>query len=395
MSTPKSKIKKKEAPIHIVIPDTNILWHQDKSYVADPDFDNFWESNKSLLPMELAIPEVVIGELNFQQATSATKQFVKISEALKDLSAIVAAPHKTKLTQQEIKVQVEGKINRWLKSKSATSLATPINPARWLQLIQSAIWRQPPFTYDPKNPDVEKGFRDALILETVVEAANQALAAGKNIVFLCKDQLLRTTAVEALEKNNNALCFESLKDFEGYIKLTQEQLTSSFVTAIQNRARQRFFSKSDPKCFYTSKDVNAQIIQKFGDQLQPPHSSNSLRTGLLSLGEVKWELVLAKNWIGSTTFEKLVQPRRYWWTTKVTLSRLFREYSVSDSGVRIELQNECILLLMVDVKWSADVKADGRFLDADINQIDLQQNSVEAATPELLKRWGLASGSVN
>jgi hypothetical protein len=70
------KIRRKPPPQHLVIVDTNILWDKDKKLPVSPAFDAFWGKNSPLLPMTLHVPHVVMGELHFQQTTSALKSLV-------------------------------------------------------------------------------------------------------------------------------------------------------------------------------------------------------------------------------------------------------------------------------------------------------------------------------
>jgi hypothetical protein len=67
-------VRKEEVPPHIVIPDTNVLWNKDKSVAVNPEFDEFWEEFSSKSNLELIIPDVVKGELLFQQSSSSKAQ---------------------------------------------------------------------------------------------------------------------------------------------------------------------------------------------------------------------------------------------------------------------------------------------------------------------------------
>src|SRR5262249_13559025 len=63
------KILKGKPLPHVLIADTSILWHKDKGPAVNPDFDTFWAAHKQLVKLELVLPEVVRGELLFQQVT--------------------------------------------------------------------------------------------------------------------------------------------------------------------------------------------------------------------------------------------------------------------------------------------------------------------------------------
>jgi len=49
------RMKKKDVPPHIVIPDTSVLWHRDKTHIVDPAFDEFWKANSKEFHLELVV----------------------------------------------------------------------------------------------------------------------------------------------------------------------------------------------------------------------------------------------------------------------------------------------------------------------------------------------------
>lgn len=71
------KILKGKPVPHVVIVDTNILWFEDKTPAANPDFDKFWADHQALVQLELMIPEVVRGELLFQQVYPAQRFLIR------------------------------------------------------------------------------------------------------------------------------------------------------------------------------------------------------------------------------------------------------------------------------------------------------------------------------
>jgi hypothetical protein len=83
-----SKIRRRSPNPHIVVCDTSILWHEDKARVVNPIFDEFWQKHSQAFPMELVIPDVVRGELLFQQTTSALKSLAKASTTFAELSQV-------------------------------------------------------------------------------------------------------------------------------------------------------------------------------------------------------------------------------------------------------------------------------------------------------------------
>lgn len=384
------KIKLEPVPKHIVIPDTNILWDKDKKNAVASDFEQFWQRSSSVIPLKLVIPEVVLGELQFQQATSGIKCATSISEQMSELTGITQKKYEINLDHARIRKQVGEKLKKWVASRAGTIFSTPLTTINWGQLHEDAIWRNPPFTFDPKDKDNEKGFRDALILETVCAICEDNIGFGINIVFLCNDHLLRKTT-EVRQKNNKALLtFESILDFESYIKLTQESLADKFVKSIQAHARSKFYSPNDKACIYFRDNIRQAINEKFAADLRSPIEP-ARSAGLLGIMPTpNWSIIDERWWVNATRFDELVRPREYHWISRVTSARLLVGPPVGNGLIigRSSIQEE-IEVIGFDVRWKANVKADGRFHDITVLDIIKSELSQNPASDELLNQWRL------
>lgn len=384
------KVKLEPVPDHIVVPDTNILWDKDKKNAVCPDFDQFWSRSSSVIPLKLFVPEVVLGELQFQQATSAIKCATTVSDQMTELSGITQKKYEPRLDHTTIRKQVGEKLKKWVASHGGQIITVPIASINWNQVIEDAIWRNPPFTFDPKDKDNEKGFRDALILETVCGICDSNKGASANIVFLCNDRLLRKSA-ETRQKHNKALLtFESISDFESYIKLTQQSLTDKFVKSIQTHARSKFYAPDDKTAIYFRENIRRTINEKFAADLttaiEPPRP-----TGLLGLSPpTNWSVTDERWWINATRFDELVRPREYHWLSRVTIARLLLGAPVG-GGLSLAFSpiREEVKVIGFDVKWKANVKADGRFHDISVIDIIKAETRQEPASDELLNQWRL------
>ena len=389
-----TKIKRDSPPIHEVVVDTNILWDKNKKNAASPEFDLFWKSSLSLIPLQLRVPEVVFGELHFQQTTSANKLCSIVKEGLIELSGIAEFNYAPKVEEQKVKVQVGQKINKWLKALGGTVVTTPFGLINWSELIENAIWRKPPFTFDPKEKDSEKGFRDALILETVVSIAKSSNSKNHTTIFLSNDFLLRTTAEARLKGDKTFLAFESISDFQSYIQLTQQELTDKFVKSIQGRARTKFYTVNDRESLYLKEDLRQQIRNKFNDDLDvlPTSTGVSALARLIDPASAQTlKKVAEKWWVNATQFELLVGDREFHWSTKVTVAQLYEGISPGVGGLlATALPPESkIKLAEFNVKWTANVKTDGRFHDTTVLSISKNPYKVEPTTEESTSRWKL------
>ena len=386
------KVRRNPPPQHLVVVDTNILWDKDKKLSVSPAFDAFWGKNSPLLPMTLHVPQVVLGELHFQQTTSALKALGIITEAFKDLAGITQASYDHKCKEATIRNQVRAKLDRWLKSVGGTELTTPVGHIDWAAVVEGAIWRLSPFMFDPKDQKNEKGFRDAVILETVAHACITA-KSDKLVIFVCNDYLLRTTAESRLKASNKFLAFESLADFESYIHLTQQRFTNDFVKSIQSHARSKFFLKGDSNCIYHKNDIGKRILTEFGSELDFKDQTKGT-LGLLAqaIGTTTptTKLTNQKFWIGSTQFAKVEGEREFHWTSRVDLVQLFE---TENSGRLLESAMPIVRRVQInsfDVIWKAKVKADGRFHNIEVIVLEKAQSQSLEATDELVEKYRLA-----
>lgn len=379
-------IRKPPTPVHGVLVDTSILFCEDKAPAVDPDFDKCWDQHPQLGQLELIVPEVVQSELLFQQTTSAVKAREDVIKQTARISDITAGNHHHRLDEATIRDQIGRKFDRWLVSRAGTCVMTPTDRIKWNELIENAVWRKAPFEFDSKNKDNEKGFRDALILETVVDYV-QSDSRQVSFLFLCADGLLCNSAKVRLAGDSRFSCLESLEDFASFLKLVDEKLNGVFVRGILSRASERFFSKGDQFCLYNRDKIHNRILTDFKAEFEDPGAR--MKSGYFSLTPPgvpnTWQPADSGHfWITSAAFANLVRPREYHWTSTITV---VRPYLGSDSSYSLfapagapPRQEEWILILPFIVSWKAAVKSDGRFHDLAVTNVELKNRAFRAVT---------------
>jgi len=393
-----SRIRKTKPKPHVVLVDTSVLWHEDKSHPANPAFDELWVNTKGSLDANLVVPEVVYQEILFQQTTSAVKLLGKATEAFHGISSIARRPFGHRVTAARIKLQIRNKLDKWVADKKAYVRPVPCATIDWPRFVERALWREPPFTFDPKDR-TEKGFRDALILETLVEYC-RAERGDVVIVFICGDNLLRTAAEKALKDDRRCLFYESADDFASYVKLTKERLTQRFIKLILPRATRKFYRQADQTCLYVKEGLRDKLNAERTHYLEDPEIANPTtvdttgswgRRGRLRTS-ARWDEVgQGKYWIGAAQFSRLDEASTYHWISIVTYVRLYRSHTDAElteliPGFQPELR---VLMLPFYVTWRARVTGDGRFHDVGLAGIELKGSSFLTPTEEQVERYGL------
>jgi hypothetical protein len=343
--------------------------------------------------MELLIPATVHGELLFQQSTSAIKALGDANKAFDKTSSIAATVYRHRVTIPSIKRNVQRKLDKWIADKHAIVRPVPHAAIDWPSLIEKATWREPPFTYDPKDRVNEKGFRDALILETLVEYSKSE-TRDMAIVFLCGDNLLRTTAQKALKDDKRCMFYQSLDDFASYIMLTQERLTNHFINLLLSRATEKFFKQNNENCLYFKARLREKFDADYKEYFDNPENAEPSVTGLLGalLPAAKWAPSQGgRYWIGNAKFARLEGRNTYHWLNPITHVRLYAKQQEPAHLLYPVLENERVLILSIEVSWRANVKADGRFHDVAVESIELKASSFSPPTEEQVKRYRLGS----
>jgi len=381
------KIIKPNPPEHLVIPDTNILWHDDKSHVVNPDFEVFWADNSPTFPMKLIIPSVVRGELLYQQTTSALKLLSKVNIGLEDITSITQKPYSHRVTEQRIQKEVEGRFDLWIQGKQAEIYATPVNEIDWTKVIDDSIWRQLPFTPDAKNPKNEKGFRDYMILETLCSAC-KFYSDDVNIAFICGDYALRRAAEERLGSIDSFSCYESLEGFRSFIELTRKNLTERFVKSIMSRAAIKFHNEKERGGLIYIDGFYERLRAEFKDDIENPKHDDPF-LGLMSPSTGSWKNIGNEQaWVTRPQFLSLEGSSEYHWTSKVTYARLYERDNARLASLPTEGERR-LLILSIDVHWKANVRADGRFFECNIVNYKKINYTFEPPTDEQLDRYGL------
>lgn len=421
----KAKIK---ATTHIAILDTSILWTDDPAYLVDPEFEDFWNTFSKNNKINLYIPEMVKGELLFQLSRPALNSINKITSSMANISGITGKQYRHNITIEEINVLIEKRFDKWLSAKNGKVVSTPIGRIDWKEVVRMSIWRLPPFEEKKARKYIEeKGFRDAIILETVVDLCRQE-RKPYDISFICRDAVLRDATNERLRDNPRFSSYGSINDFQSYLKLVNEQLKDEFIKLILNKASEKFFKVGDSDSYFYSKGIKNQILQEYKTYFEDPLLS--LRAGILDsfvtgstpdpgvisvpipgttvmpggipdqggytyISEAvgisnpveKWEPISGgRFFIGNPGFDKQKESY-YYWKSKIAYHREYM--NKSGPALLTAYTSNNVLFLSFVVGWKTKVARDGKFLDFKLIGIDMIENYFKPLTDALKEKYGL------
>jgi len=385
----KTRHAKRTPPEHLVVVDSSVLWHSDKSHVVSPEFEPLWLELGEIADLTLGIPAVVRGELLYQHTTSALRTLARMQDELGKLSATTGAKQRSLATEQVVRDQVQARLDTWIARLNYRVLPTPIQSIDWAAIVDGAVWRTPPFTQD-KSADVEKGFRDAMILETVVSTLG--LTAVPRIAFICGDKLLARATSERSGAEPRFSVHDSMTAFGSSLRLAQETLTDQFVKSIVAHATTFFFERGASGTLYYAASVKDRIEKEFSQSLEV----NELGAGLLhSIAPERthsaWRPIGQRRVrIGTAQFLRIDDSERFHWRSPITLVRAFERQRPENTFARaFGHYEQNLLTVRVDVNWSADVSAAGKFSNGSVGAIAQGSRQFKVATLDLIEKYDL------
>lgn len=359
---------------HIIIPDTTILWQKEKSVVVNDEFLKLWGSNASKLGLELIVPEVVKGELIFQQFNSAIKSFHKAKDSLKELNSVTNSDTTLAINANKIRIDVEKRFDDWLKTLNGKIEKTPLDKINWSLIQSRSIWHELPFKKEngkksneekERGRDDDGGFRDLLIAETAFEFAKREKSS--QISFITSDQTQYDYVKERCIALNNFSIHNSLDEFISHINLIHENIAKESADQILDLVKHEFFRTTDTSSsFFLESGIPEIINKKYSEYLTLPIEI----TGISNLLDPMPNWIPNPNYkwvVGSTSFVKK-EEEKYQWRSIVKYRRQFesKAYSLLTNNVVTSIK---ILTSQFEVFWTTDVGRDNKINSSTLDEI--------------------------
>ena len=227
----------------VVLVDTNSCWTNEEDLtrveLAPVAFESKWRELAAGDDVTLMFPQVVIGELTYQKTRHLLKAYLdgrtniaKVQAAL-GLSA-TAVPESTR---EQFADLVQHKLRAALYAlPRALIVLTPTAEvgARIGDIIDAAVQRKPPFDTGKS----EKGFRDAVILETVRSV--QQAHPHTDVALITEDKRLILAAKAAFAGAGNFGLFPDLDAYGDFLKLARSRFTPERLHEISKKAEWTF-----------------------------------------------------------------------------------------------------------------------------------------------------------
>ena len=372
-----------QLPKFTIFADSCCLFTPKETQIVSHPFTKLFQELKSKCDLQLAIPRIVFGELLSQKMFRCEQSFEKATSNIRQIAKLPDSELFTYPTIQELRAQLETRFDDWIADLGAVVVDIP-KDIDWPALIDNAVWRRPPFSPRTEaDPSTEKGFKDALILETLL--AFHEDTQDREIVFVCPDGLLSKTAAERLANQSRFLPVKSLNEFGSHVDLLLENWNKEWITAVLSKARKLFFSKEDPNCLWFRFGILEQIHNVMGVRLTgffgdvyEPHGPTYLYPDVEAVPK-PWKPVTEEfPLIRETILLPVANDGFYHWQTEVQLRQLFEPKDAVQTylGTYDRLRK-----LVANVNWKCKISPETSFTEETVEGVAFVSENFEKPGP--------------
>lgn len=385
-----------------VVFDSSGLYPNTNAVVCS-EFEDFLKEFSDKCDLKIYIPEVVKGELCYQKVSKADENLKKATELLLSIGKTVERQRKTPFKKEELRPLVEKKFDKWAKQKSVILLETPWNKIPLKELQEKSIWRIPPFEdlkrslESCKKCRAEKGFRDALILFSVLELVKKI--TKNKVYFVCSDKLL-LDAVNNQSESERLVPLQKIEELSSRLRLSFEEDNEKWINLISNKAREVFYTrvweecnireeikKRHPERFEIPSTSEFELLSSWATSIQQSSFSSASKYASIyspstyTPSAIKFEEVFSpaysrlgetkavpldegRHFIDNPSFQEVKDNNIYVWKSRVSHQRKYR--NPWDTGITFPK----VYKINFAVIWSAKVAKDERFYNLKLLDVE-------------------------
>lgn len=287
------KTEKAKPPELKVAFDTNVLYTGSANDLMKQEVADLIRANSHHADLKTTwyLPEIVRHERQYQMLSRA-KEFLPSIQKLERLLG-----HNLNITEEIISRRVNDTIEEQFSELGIQLLSLRTGEVDWARLSLDSAYRRPPFS----TAEGEKGFRDALIAESVLQLVADSPVTPKvcRIAVVTEDELLGGFLRAKTADHSNVRILANLEELKGLITTLVSEVSEEFVTSIASAAKSYFFEPNQADSLIRREKIREQIQERFQKQLsEMPESANRRQNG-------KW-------YVFAPRFVKKVRQRVHW-----------------------------------------------------------------------------------
>ena len=285
-------------------------------------------------------------------------------------------------TENALTRRLQRRFVRWCRKHKITLWRVPFDQIQWKNLVSRAIARKPPFSpFDPKGKS-EKGFRDAIVLETLCQVC--ASRTAKRVIFLTADKLLASAAAERL--GDAVTIYKEPQEYLSYLTLQRQNFMQQSITVLLEEAWSTFYKAADPESVYLKFDVPSRLQAEFPEEFsKTPAPVMPSFGGLSALIQETFTPTTNDGYrVEPTNVDRLdSKSRRMVFKTQVLGAKAFQSSN--------QFSPEQLRVISTKIFWSGKVRIEPEVAieDSRLERLEFERTAFESATDERLKAFNL------
>lgn len=377
----------------ILLVDSNVLFTRNDVELVNKDFLETLRQCRTYSSLELWIPRICLAEIIFQKVTFAQARLNEAHKSIRIIAELADVPPLTVAKEDSVARAIARRLLRWCKENSVVIPKVPFKKMDWKSIAQSAVWHIAPFS--PPSTDKEKGFKDCLVLETILDVWSTNDTA--EVTFVTSDKLLYDTVKGRVSKTPGFTVFSSMDDLLSHLRLAHEAKTKAFSDALIKNATVAFFEADNPACVYNRFNVRDELYKAGAFSLSEsewfhamnvalPPTANWLSTNLNLPAPKRWQAMSEDRiWINPPAYLKTNAQGWYQWRSEISVVKLYREVVET----RVFNRADYIRFAPFSVFWRCKADVNGAITEAQFESVSAGPVKAEVATDVLRRQYGL------
>ena len=173
--------------------------------------------------------------------------------------------HNLNITRSTLEERVQATVKRQINEFGLQILSLNYSKVDWEKMTLDASYRRPPFA----SGDKEKGFRDALVVESFLQLHSVSAATPRicRVILVSADHFIAEAVRARTGDARNVQVLNSVDELKGFINTLVSEVTEDFVATLQPLASSYFFENQRRDCLYYKENLREKILAKFGEKL--------------------------------------------------------------------------------------------------------------------------------
>jgi hypothetical protein len=336
-----------------VILDTNAIYNSTIKHLLNKKIKDLIKLSATFKDVECSwiLPKMVLDERKYQMRKDAFTMLERSKKVDDFFERKILS-----VDEKKIDRKINQYIRREIKANKIKIISPKVRRINWNALINDSVNRGLPF-----EKENEKGFRDRLIGETIIEYCK---GVGKKKVFiLCGDKLLRSF-LESNVTKKSVFCHPTLLHLKNDINIIESNAEKGFIDKLVKESKM-YFSHGD-KSFFKRKGIWEKINKKYENVLS--YSGTGIGYIRNNNSSYTYEKTLfIKKELQNVTFETAIS-RGYELTSLSTVSPFSTSVAPQYPSTRTLWGTSYDVLPSIGkevftVKWKCKILDDGSFSD--------------------------------